>query len=222
MIYFISGLGADERVFQFLNLNGVEHRFIQWLSPLPKEGLASYCQRLSAQIDSSGDVILIGVSFGGVIAQEIAKLMAVRKVIIISSVKTSNEFSWSIKLVRKLQLHRLVPFWLMKLANRYTADYYFSTTTKAESKLLQEIIADTDPHFLTWAIHELMNWKNESYPSNLVHIHGTADRIFPIKYISNALEIPNGGHFMMVNKVLDIEQFIFATINSLPNEPTEQ
>ena len=57
-----------------------------------------------------------------------------------------------------------------------------------------------------------MNWKNESYPKNLYHIHGNADKIFPIKNIRNATEIPNGGHFMIVNKASQVEQLIFDNI----------
>jgi hypothetical protein len=58
-----------------------------------------------------------------------------------------------------------------------------------------------------------MNWKNDTYPSNLFHIHGNIDRIFPIKNIQNSIEIPNGGHFMIVNKASQIEQLIFTIIN---------
>jgi hypothetical protein len=36
-VYFISGLGADERIFQYLNLEGIEPVFIQWLEPFSKE-----------------------------------------------------------------------------------------------------------------------------------------------------------------------------------------
>lgn len=223
MVYLISGLGADERVFQFLNFNETEHRFITWLAPLQNEGLSAYCQRLiEAQIVRSNNIILVGVSFGGIVAQEIAKLIPVQKVIIVSSIKTSDEFCWQIKLVRKLQLHRLMPNSLMKIANTLTANYYFSTKTKDESKLLAQIIADTDVKFLSWAIHKLMNWVNEHYPPNLIHIHGTADRIFPLKYIRNAIEIPKGGHFMMVNKVFEVEQRIFAAINSIAHEHHKQ
>ena len=221
MVYFISGLGADERIFQFLDLANIEHRHIKWIIPLRDEVLTTYCKRLIEQIDLTERVVLIGVSFGGIIAQEISKLIRVERVIIISSVKKSSEFSMSLRILRKLQIHKFTPYWLMRIGNKYTADYYFSTQTQKESKLLHQIIDDTDPHFLVWAIDRIMNWENDSYPSNLVHIHGTRDRIFPIKNIENAIEIANGGHFMMVNKSGEVERLIFALINSTINEHTE-
>lgn len=218
MVYFISGLGADERVFQFLHLKGIPHRFIRWLGPLKGESMGNYCIRLLDQIKRDEEVVLIGISFGGIIAQELSKLISVRLVIIISSIKTHHEFSWPLKLVRWTQLHRMVPFWLMRLSNRYTANYFFGVKGRNESKLLHQIIIDTDPHFLVWAIHVLMNWRNENYPASLMHIHGTSDRIFPIGYIQQPIEIPSGGHFMIVTQSEAIEQLIFAKLNSLANE----
>ena len=212
MIYFISGLGADERVFQFLDLSKIEHHFIKWNEPQRNESLPSYCKKLCEQIDHQQEIILIGVSFGGIIAQEIAKIIDVKKIIIISSVKTFEEYSWQLKLASKLQIHKIAPLWFLTLSNKLTADYYFSTQSKEESILLHQIIKDTDAKFLVWAIHQIMNWKNKSYPANLTHIHGANDRIFPIRYINNAIKLPKSGHFMIVNRAREIEQLIFALL----------
>ena len=212
MLYFISGLGADERVFQFLDLSKIDHQFIKWNEPQKNESISDYCQRLIKQIDKTSEIILIGVSFGGIIAQEISKIITVKKVIIISSIKSFNEYSWQLKLASKIQIHKIAPLWFLTLSNKLTADYYFSTKSKEESKLLHQIIKDTDPKFLVWAIHQIMNWKNNTYPENLIHIHGANDRIFPIKYIDDAIVLPKSGHFMIVNRVKEIEQLIFEHI----------
>lgn len=212
MVYFISGLGADERVFQFLDLSKITHKFIQWIEPQRGEELTSYCKRLIVQIDTTKEVVLIGLSFGGIVAQEIAKIILCKKIIIISSIKSVHELSWQLKLVRKTQIHRIVPHWLLVLSNRFTADFYFGTENQTESKLLHQIIKDTDPKFLSWAIHQIMNWKNEIYPKNLIHIHGTNDKIFPIEKISNAIQIRNSGHFMIVNRFQQIQNLIFEMI----------
>jgi len=95
------------------------------------------------------------------------------------------------------------------MSNKITANYYFDVKDKTEAKLLQQIIKDTDPTFLLWAIDRIMNWHEYSPPQNLVHIHGSIDKIFPIKNIKNVIEIPNGGHFMIVNKVDQLEPLIF-------------
>ncbi|MFD0940138.1 alpha/beta hydrolase [Pedobacter boryungensis] len=212
MIYFISGLGADERVFQFLDLQNTDHKFIKWIAPQPAERLSDYCKKLIDQIDIKQEVILIGISFGGIVAQEISKLISCKTTIILSSIKSHKEFSWQLTFARKTQLHKIIPLWILQLSNKIAANYYFGVKSKEESKLLHQIIKDTDPKFLVWAIDKIMNWKNESYPKNLYHIHGTSDKIFPVNNIKNVIEIPNGGHFMIVNKASQLQQLIFDII----------
>ncbi len=50
MVYFISGLGADERVFQFLDLSEIEHQFIKWNEPRKNESISNYCLELAEQL----------------------------------------------------------------------------------------------------------------------------------------------------------------------------
>ena len=218
MVYFISGLGADERVFQFLDLPKIEKKFIRWVRPEKNENIANYCQKLIAQIDVQKEVNLVGISFGGIIAQEIAKLIPCKKIIIISSVKLTAEFNWQLKFASHTKIYQIIPLWLLQLGNKLTANYYFGVQTVAESILLYQIIVDTDPVFLKWAINQVMNWKNTCYPENLIHIHGTRDKIFPIKHIQTSVEIPNGGHFMIVNKADKLSALIFDYLKEESHE----
>ena len=211
-VYFISGLGADERVFAKLQLQRVKQVFIKWIPPNEKEPLKAYCNRLLQQIDQSKPVYLIGVSFGGIVAQEISKLIKVQKVIIISSVKSPSEYSWSIKLARRLKLNRIVPSKILKHLNHLSSDYYFSIKTKSESDLLRKIIEDTDTLFMVWAIEQILTWENESQHSSLLHLHGDNDRIFPLKYIKDATLIKGGGHFMIYNRASEITALINLAI----------
>ncbi len=207
-VYFISGLGADERVFKYLTLHDVAAKYIKWEEPIKKENLHDYCKRLIEQIDVSTDVILIGVSFGGIVAQEIAKIIPVKKLIILSSVKTVDEFNWKIKLVRYLKLNRITPSRFLKWLNLITGNYYFGIKTKTEAELLRMIIIDTDPQFMVWAIEAIMQWEKIDCDKNIVHIHGDKDRIFPICNIKNVIGIKDGGHFMIVNQAAEISALI--------------
>jgi pimeloyl-ACP methyl ester carboxylesterase len=212
-VYFVSGLGADERVFQFLSLPGINKKFIKWPAPASDETIRQYAQRLIHQIDLSDEIVLIGISFGGIIVQEIASQISCEKVIIISSVKSPKEFSWQLSLVKKTGVYKLFPAWFLKWSNKLTADYYFSTESKKESDLLHQIINDTDEKFMMWAIRRIMEWKNDNIAGTIIHIHGTSDRIFPTGSIDNAIMINNGGHFMIVNKSEQISKIIMDEIN---------
>jgi len=66
IFYLIPGLGADERVFQFLRLRGEVH-VLRWLpTQNAAEALPHYAARLAAAIPPEQACWLVGVSFGGV------------------------------------------------------------------------------------------------------------------------------------------------------------
>ncbi|BDD06810.1 alpha/beta hydrolase [Aureibacter tunicatorum] len=209
-IYFISGLGADERVFQFLKLKDVEINYVHWLEPGRKESLSEYSLRLLDQIDQTSEVILLGVSFGGIVAREIAKHIDIKQMVIISSVKSPREFGISLNLAKRTKMHKLVPAFLLKRMNLVTGDYFFSISRKQDSKLLKKIIKDTDEKFMVWAIDQIMAWHSEHDFSSdrLLHIHGNRDRIFPKAKIENAKWIDGGGHFMIVDRADEISEVI--------------
>jgi pimeloyl-ACP methyl ester carboxylesterase len=212
-VYCFSGLGADERVFKCIELPGVEMVHIRWLPPERHEPLGAYARRLLAQIDAQRPVTLLGVSFGGIVAQEVAALLPCRKVIILSSIKGPQEMPRTISLVRLTGVHRLVPGWLLKAGNTLTGDYYFSILTREEARLLRQIIRDTDPAFLRWAVNEVVRWQPTTPVPGLVHFHGTADRIFPTSRIRNFIPIPGGGHFMVVQQAALLSRLIAGALH---------
>jgi pimeloyl-ACP methyl ester carboxylesterase len=206
-IYFISGLGADERVFRLLKFEGYRPVHIHWLDPKRGETIADYAQRLTAQINSDCPII-IGLSFGGMIAVEIAKQISVDKVILISSVKTESEIPFYFRLFRWLPIHRVIPFKSLLWIGYWFAFWIFSLEMPDERQLLKAILLDTDAHFIKWAIHKVVTWKNETIPDHVYHIHGTSDRIFPLRFIDADFLIEKGGHFMVMNRAAQVSKLI--------------
>src|SRR5690349_11479725 len=114
-VYFISGLGADRRVFSRLELpSSITVKYIDWIEPNDKASLHDYCKRLSTQIDRNDDVVLVGLSFGGMVAIEMEKIVHPKKIILISSIVTRDELPSHFRMIGMLGLHRVVPVWLMK------------------------------------------------------------------------------------------------------------
>jgi len=212
MLYLFSGLGADERIFSRLELPGVEKKYIPWIPPKEGESLRDYCHRLSFSIDLTQDFSVLGVSFGGIIAIEIAKLVDCRKVFVISSITSHRQMDWKMKLLRATKLYQLVPIPLFKWAALKAADYFFKTGTPKEKELRNSIIRDTDENFLRWAIPAFLNWKNDIVPQGLVHIHGTRDKIFPIAKIADCIPIGGGEHFMIVSRGEEIGKIILMQL----------
>lgn len=202
-IYLLSGLGADKRVYDFIDLSGHKLTHIDWIAPLNNEPLGDYAKRLAKQIHSTHP-ILIGVSFGGMMAIELAKLIETEKIILISSAKTKFDIPFYFRFTGWLKLHKLAQTALLKKVNWLTY-WIFGAESEIERKLLKQIIQDTDPKFLTWAIDKIVTWKNEVI-SNVKHIHGTRDRLLLLQTAD--FKINNGGHLMIVNKGEEISDVI--------------
>ncbi len=209
IIYLIPGLGADEKVFRNMKLLPFETKVIQWAPTVFTDTIAVYAQKLTDQIDLRRPVILIGVSMGGILAKEIRKIIDVKACIIISTIQLSGQFNPLIKMGRYLPLHRIIPVRLMKSLNKLTASYFFSVRTPVQKKALRKTIEGTDLTFLKWSIHALINWNNNDTDEHLLHIHGTHDRIFPLKYIHTPVhKINKGGHWMIVDRAKEIETIV--------------
>jgi len=201
-VYIFSGLGADERVLRDIDLSGYRVVFIQWIPPLAQERIEDYSKRLSQPIDAYRPV-LIGLSFGGMIAVEVAKFIETEKIILIASAKTSNEIPFYYRLAGLLGFHTLLPIKLL-LRPTIFSNWAFAVTSQKDKKLLADILRDMDPVFFKWAIREIVRWKNRYRHKNLVHIHGKADRILPFAFVRPDVAIVGGGHFMTVNKAEEI------------------
>jgi pimeloyl-ACP methyl ester carboxylesterase len=212
-IYFVSGLGADERVFRLLKFEGYQPVHIHWVKPERNEPIDHYAQRLATQIKSD-EPIIVGLSFGGLIAIEIAKQIHPQTVILISSAKTRAEIPPYFKMFRWLPLHRIIPFKALLGLTYWLVSWFFSLESRDEWQFLRAILVDTDPHFLHWALHKVVTWKNQTCLDCLYHMHGTGDRIFPIRYVDPDYTLDKGGHFMIVNRAAKISTLIEQIIET--------
>ena len=205
-IYLFSGLGADERVFQKLDFSNYEVTFVKWIEPIKNEPIEGYAKRISLQLKHPNP-ILIGLSFGGIMAIEVAKQIPTKKVILIASAKNKKEIPFYFRLLGRMRIDSLIPVSILKKSNFLTY-WFFGAETAADKLILKEILLDTDAIFLKWAISKIIRWKNEVAIKNLIHIHGTADRLLPICFVQCDRKVIGGGHFMTLNKSQEINRIL--------------
>lgn len=210
-IYCISGLGADERAFSKLTINGHRLQVIQWLMPMPDESLPQYAQRMRSEIEEENP-ILMGLSFGGMLCTEIAKQIPVQKIILISSIKSAKELPLWMRTVAKLNLHKIVPLRSSKLTQPIQ-NKMLGVKSKEEKTLVAEFRKRVDLPYTNWAVHQAINWKNDWLHPNLCHIHGDKDNMFPIKNIKADYTIKKAGHFMIMNRAAEVSACINKELN---------
>ncbi len=216
-VYFISGLGADKRVFSFLDLSFCEPVFIDWIPPHPGETLPGYAARLRQRIPEENPVV-VGISFGGMLVTEMAKKETGLRGIIISSNKTHTEFPFWLRLGKYLPLYKLSPAALSKKI--MLSNTWLLAGRKKEYKDVQrQIIRDSDMKFVKWAISAILQWKNNTAPSNITHIHGTSDKLLPFRFVKPDHIIKNGSHTMTLDKHQEVSELLRYLIGREDRNP---
>ena len=205
-VYFIAGLGANKRAFDYLDLSWCTPVFIDWITPLPRETLVEYALRLR-QVITEANPVIVGVSFGGMLVTEMAKADGSITAIIISSNKTHKEFPAYLRMWRHLPVYKLLNPKLVKSTSALSCRIMGPQGIK-QKETFRKILAETDPKFTVWAIDAILHWHNETIPPNVTHIHGSSDRLLPAKLVKAHHIINKGRHIMIMDKADEISSLL--------------
>lgn len=205
-VYLFSGIGADSSIFMNLDLPGYHKVYINWIPALHNESIRDYAARIRSQV-TVDNPDFIGLSFGGIVAVEVAKLVKVDKMVLISSVRTRNELNRIQFFWMKLGIYHLIPGVLIRRTNFLTYRY-FGAWSPNDKKTLTNLLKGTDASFFRWALRSIAYWDNKVGPERTIQIHGTADRVITGKRVHPEYLIKGGGHLMVFNKADTISKII--------------
>jgi pimeloyl-ACP methyl ester carboxylesterase len=202
--YFISGLGADKKVFQHVKLpDGYEPVFLDWIAPEKKdETLQAYAIRFADLITEKENFILIGLSFGGMLASEIARIKNPYKTIIISSLGSANELPWYFKQAGKIGLHKTLPVSFLKAAT--LLNRVMGAGTPQDKAIVYHYVKNAQPDFIRWSLNAIMSWNQHERLPGIIHLHGDNDHLLPAKFTHPDHVVKNGGHLMVLNKADEV------------------
>ncbi len=207
LVYFVPGMAAGSEIFRNIKLpEDYEIHILEWLIPNKNESLEDYAQRMALRVKED-NAILIGVSFGGVVVQEMNAFLNLKKLIIISSVKAETELPRRMKLASFTKAYKLIPTSLVLSADDLTK-YSVGPKSKKRLSLYQEYLHVRDKQYLDWALEKMINWSRKEINPDVIHIHGDKDMVFPSKYIKNFITVNGGTHIMILNKGREISKML--------------
>ncbi len=194
------GMAASSEIFKNIRLpeDRFEMHLLEWF--IPERGITfdAYAAKMCSFIKHK-NAVLIGVSLGGLLVQEMAKHMEADKVIIISSIKQKSELPKRLLFAKYTSIHKLLPTGLVNNVE-LLAKYAFGEMITKRLELYEEYLSIRDKYYLDWCIDNLVHWNQSSYDSRIVHIHGEKDAVFPIQYIENCHIVPKGTHTMIIHR----------------------
>lgn len=194
------GMSANPLIFKRIKFSDEKYEihFLKWTKPVLNESIENYSKRFLDFIKHENP-ILIGVSFGGLIVQEISKLIDVEKVIIISSIKSNRELPLYMKSAKFLKLYNYFPLKLFDDVFNISKSLKINKIYK-KLDLIDKYLSVRDENYLKWAIREILNWKQEKPLQEVIHIHGDRDLTFPISLIKDCIIVPGATHALILTK----------------------
>ncbi|SEQ05556.1 alpha/beta hydrolase family protein [Flavobacterium urocaniciphilum] len=200
-VYFVPGLAASVEIFEYIKLpeDQFEVYFLEWILPKHNESIQEYAKRMCEKINHE-NIVLIGVSFGGIMVQEMAAFVKTQKVIIISSVKSNQELPIHMKLAKATKFYKVLPTSLLGKVN-YLSRYVKGRGLLAKRvQLYNKYLYMKQTKYLDWAIENVLLWQRSVPDEKVIHIHGNDDMVFPISKIKNCIVLEGGTHIMIVNR----------------------
>ncbi len=202
-IFAFSGLGVDERVFENLKID-CDLIHLPWLDFSPKMNLEDYAKSYKELLPEGEKFGVLGLSFGGLMAVELTKIVKPEFCILISSAETYHDLPHVYRRFGQFGIHKLLPasFFIPPF---FMANYFFKPKDKS---LLAQILKDSDPKFNKWAMHNLLTWSNEVRLKNVLKIHGTKDKLIPFPKDKTTVPVEKAGHFMIHNQANELSGII--------------
>ncbi|MGV6831558.1 MAG: alpha/beta hydrolase [bacterium] len=200
-VYLMPGMAASDKIFEHISLpeDRFQLHYLNWIPPQSlDESLVHYAERMSKLVKHT-NIVLIGVSFGGILVQEMKAFVKPIKTIIVSSVKTNKELPRRMLLAKRTKIYKVLPTQLASNVD-LLAKYAFGKTITRRLELYKKYLAVNDKLYLDWAIKNVIHWNRETPDDEIVHIHGESDQVFPVKYIPEYIPIKNATHIMIINK----------------------
>ena len=184
------GIQLDKNQFQL-------HR-LQWVLPRKGISLEEYALEMCDFI-THDNPILLGVSFGGMLVQEMTKHRSFKLIIAVSCVKTKYELPKRMLFAKYTKVHKLLPTGLINNVE-LLAKYAFGESVTKRLDLYEKYLDMRDKSYIDWAIDAIVNWSQTQPPPNLIPIHGELDAVFPIVNINECIRVKRGTHTMIIHR----------------------
>jgi hypothetical protein len=199
-VYLMPGMAASPTIFEYIKLPEDKYKihWLEWQIPGKDETLEEYAKRMCNFI-TEDNIVLLGVSFGGILVQEMSKFLNIKKLFVVSSIKSRHELPKRFKLLKITKAYKILPTQLVGNVD-FLAKYAFGETIKKRVDLYKKYLSVNDKVYLDWSIKQVLCWSQDQPNPNAIYINGDNDSVFPHSCVGDCIVIKGGTHIMIINK----------------------
>lgn len=193
-ILLLTGMTPDVRIFDRLAPRLTTASVVPWIEPRPRESIPDYAERLAASIADRDDVVICGVSFGGIVARELALRLRARACVLVSSVRDERQLPPWFRLVRPFARFSVET----ALNGIGTAAGVWPKAIRTDSTSRLAKLAGSAGAWHRWATAAVLRWRASPELNSVptVQIHGDRDTTFPIRHVDADVVVAGGGHVL--------------------------
>lgn len=205
----ISGLGGDHRLFANIVDLLPDYEILDFAAPEPEETIERYAQRMYAQVDCAGSLVIGGTSFGGMLSSIACEKVQPKALVLMAStprpvaLKTSlRAFEW---------MSRAMPDafaqWLRGLGRN--AARYLEPLDPQQLQLIKDMATAAHLDLVRRGARMIMNWKTKpTITCPLFHIHGQKDLLIPVSQVQPTRILDDAGHLLNLTHPREIRDFV--------------
>lgn len=209
-IYLLPGMTGEYPVYSRLTPLLRNASIVNYIAPRHNESLTAYAERMAVQFPPR--CFIAGVSFGGILALEISRIVQPAGCILISSITNSNQFPPRLRVWRSLGGRNSAR--ILNMVGGAAALVPKSFRTGSTMRAIK--LSGAAGAWHRWATSAVLNWnpKPKPMPTPLLHIHGDADTTFPVRYTKPDVVVPNGRHALPISHPVETANAIHAFTRS--------
>ena len=233
-LVFLPGLGADHRLFKHQTAAFPNSYAADWIDPLPGERLEQYAVRFAVEIRTeldkrpSAPVAVCGLSLGGMTAPYIARELGASACILFCTVREPKQFprqyylDW--QLIRLCPPLRLIRLFFLRPFARFLLLFPRLLQRFVDPKVVLAMVetplgrfAGLSRMMFDWAYRRRPPDENGTkiFDGPTLHIHGTKDRLLPIRRTNPDVRIEGGGHLLVLTHPEKINELIESFVAEL-------
>jgi pimeloyl-ACP methyl ester carboxylesterase len=212
-VYFFPGLGADDSLAPFHRLPGHDVEWVAWPKAI-RNDWTDFDESILRESHIEAGAVFVGISFGGMVAQRIARFKKPLAVILIGSLMDPASISPWLRAFKPFLRFFPACFFDMGLAPKFLVAGFFGIRAKEHIALFYEMARRLKPADFKNLNRLALGFEAQSGTVGVpvFRIHGGKDRIILARAEQREKVVPAGGHLISMTHQEEVNAFILDSI----------
>jgi pimeloyl-ACP methyl ester carboxylesterase len=207
-LILLPGMMADNRLLAAQQSAFSNVIVPSWPEHHSSDTIVSFAERMAGTLRPIGPCVVGGVSFGGIVALELARHLDSSGCILISSIRSPREMPFRLRILRPMGFLPQPAFNALAFA---AAGLFRSSMRRGAKRRSNQMLASP---FFSWATRATLRWRGCEPGVPIAQIHGDSDLTFPVGLTRPDQVVDDAGHMLVATHSEIVNEFIHQFVAS--------